>query len=182
MFVYFRGKIANFTPTMIRKATTNDIKVIKSITEACAKHMIAQGIFQWNENYPSLEILTKDVAAHTVYVYLREEQIVATAMFSMEMDDFYASVDWLTPNTKQLYVHRLAVHPNVQGNGIARKLMDFGEAFAKENNCHSVRLDTFSKNPRNNRFYQARQYQQVGQVFFAHKSEHPFYCYEKVLV
>ena len=166
---------------MIRKAKPEDVKRIKEITAACAAHMIAQGIFQWNENYPALDVLTKDVAAGDVYVFEVEQQPVATVMFSFTMDDFYAEVDWLTPNQKQLYVHRLAVHPDYQGKGIARKLMDFGEAYAKENNCLSVRLDTFSKNPRNNRFYKARNYQQLGQVFFAQKSPHPFYCFEKVL-
>lgn len=166
---------------MIRKATLEDIPSIKKITEACAQHMIAQGIFQWNENYPSLAVLTADVKANTVYVYLDQKEIVGTVMFSMVMDDFYTEVDWLTPDAKQLYVHRLAVHPASQGQGIARALMDFGEALAKEKKCLSVRLDTFSQNPRNNRFYQARKYQQVGQVFFAQKSEYPFYCYEKRL-
>jgi len=59
--------------------------------------------------------------------------------------------------------------------------MDFGEQLARENNCLSIRLDTFSKNPRNNRFYTARDYKKVGEVFFEQKSPHPFYCYEKVL-
>lgn len=166
---------------MIRKAEVKDIPQIKKITEACAQHMIANGIYQWNKNYPSLDILTKDVKAKTVYVYLDQKEIIATVMFSMEMDDFYTKVDWLTPDAKQLYVHRLAVHPASQGQGIARALMDFGEALAREKKCLSVRLDTFSQNPRNNRFYQARKYQQVWQVFFPQKSEYPFYCYEKVL-
>ena len=166
---------------MIRKAVVEDIPQIKKITEACAQYMIDQGIYQWNKNYPSLEVLTKDVKANNVYVYLVEQKIVGTVMFSMEMDDFYTEVNWLTPNFNQLYVHRLAVHPHYQKHGIARALMDFGEALAKEKKCLSIRLDTFSKNPRNNRFYQARQYQQVGQVFFSQKSEHPFYCYEKLL-
>ena len=166
---------------MIRKAIVQDIPHIKKITEACAQHMIDQGIYQWNKNYPSLEVLTKDVKANNVYVYILKEEIVGTVMFSMEMDDFYCEIDWLTQDAKQLYVHRLAVHPSYQKQGIARGLMDFGEALAKEKKCLSIRLDTFSQNPRNNRFYQARKYQQVGQVFFAQKSEHPFYCYEKLL-
>ena len=166
---------------MIRKAVVEDIPQIKKITEACAQYMIDQGIYQWNKNYPSLEVLTKDVKANNVYVYIVEQKIVGTVMFSMEMDDFYTEVNWLTPNFNQLYVHRLAVHPHYQKQGIAKALMDFGEALAKEKKCLSIRLDTFSKNPRNNRFYQARQYQQVGQVFFSQKSEHPFYCYEKLL-
>ena len=166
---------------MIRKAVSQDIPRIKKITEACARHMIAQGIFQWNENYPDLAVLTKDVKEGTVYVVEAQEKIIGCVMFSMVMDNFYKDIAWLTPNAKQLYVHRLAVHPDEQGKGIARSLMDFGEQLARENECLSVRLDTFSKNPRNNRFYQARKYQYVGEVFFAQKSPHPFYCYEKVL-
>lgn len=166
---------------MIRQAGKADIVHIKKITEACAQHLIAQGIFQWNENYPSLEVLTKDVNAKNVYVCIEKEKIIATVMFSNIMDDFYTEIDWLTPNKKQLYVHRLAVDPVHQSKGIARTLMDFGEALAREKKCLSIRLDTFSLNARNNRFYHARNYQKVGEVFFAQKSEHPFYCFEKVL-
>ena len=166
---------------MIRKAVSQDIPRIKKITEACARHMIAQGIFQWNENYPDLAVLTKDVKEGTVYVVEMQERIIGCVMFSMVMDNFYKDIAWLTPNAKQLYVHRLAVHPEEQGKGIARSLMDYGEQLARENKCLSVRLDTFSNNPRNNRFYQARKYQHVGEVFFTQKSPHPFYCYEKVL-
>ena len=63
---------------MIRKAIVQDIPNIKKITEACAQYMIDQGIYQWNKNYPSLEVLTKDVKANNVYVYLVEQKIVGT--------------------------------------------------------------------------------------------------------
>ncbi len=165
---------------MIRKAQPKDIPKMKKITEACASHMISQGIFQWNENYPSLEVFEKDVANETVYVYEIQDIVVGCVMFSFEKDSFYNNIDWLTPDKKNLYVHRLAVHPKEQGKGIARKLMDFGEAFAKESNCLSIRLDTFSKNSRNNKFYKARGYSQVGEVFFNQKSGFPFYCFEKL--
>ena len=120
---------------MIRKAISQDIPRIKKITEACARHMIAQGIFQWNENYPDLAVLTKDVKQGSVYVVEAQEKIIGCVMFSMVMDNFYKDIAWLTPNAKQLYVHRLAVHPEEQGNGIARSLMDFGEQLARENEC-----------------------------------------------
>ncbi|MGB2171225.1 MAG: GNAT family N-acetyltransferase [Flavobacteriaceae bacterium] len=167
---------------MIRKATLEDVARMKIITEACAQHMIAQGIYQWNENYPSREIFEKDVKKETVYVYVKQGVVTACVVFSFEKDTFYSTVDWLTQDKKQLYVHRLAVHPDAQGKGIARKLMAYGEAYAKANACLSVRLDTFSLNPRNNRFYKARNYIAVGEIFFKHKSPHPFYCYEKILV
>ena len=70
---------------------------------------------------------------------------------------------------------------NFQGQGIARQLMDYAEAHAQQEKCTAVRLDTFSKNPRNQRFYKARGYQQLGDVFFPKQSEYPFHCFEKIL-
>jgi len=165
---------------MIRKAVRKDIPNLKKITEACARHMIAQGIFQWNEQYPSVAVFQKDIEQENMYVFELDEKLAGCVMLSFHKDNFYDSVQWHTEDQKQLYVHRLAVHPDFQGNGIAQKMMDFGEDFAQQNGCISVRLDTFSKNPRNNIFYQKRNYQLAGKIFFAQKSPHPFYCYEKV--
>ena len=63
---------------------------------------------------PDLAILTKDVEAETVYVYVQEKGIVGCVMFSTTMDDFYRDIV-ANPKHKQLYVHRLAVHPEQQG-------------------------------------------------------------------
>lgn len=166
---------------MIRLAQGHDVVVIKQITEACAEHMQSEGIFQWNENYPSLEKITSDVAQEFTYVYEIDKKVVGSVSFSTLMDSFYQEIQWLVPNSVHLYVHRLAVHPKHQKKGIARALMDFGEDLAKQKKCLSIRLDTFSQNPRNNRFYLNRNYTPVGEVFFAQKSTAPFYCYEKLL-
>ena len=47
---------------------------------------------------------------------------------------------------KNIYVHRLAVHPNYQGQGHAKTIMNWIENKAIEAKCESVRLDTFSMN------------------------------------
>ncbi len=46
---------------MIRKATLSDIDEIIKITKACAKFMINQKIFQWNEHYPNTSAFKNDV-------------------------------------------------------------------------------------------------------------------------
>ena len=166
---------------MIRKVLLTEVPRLKEITSACALDMISQGIYQWNEHYPSVEVFREDVAKETVYGFEHDKELIGCVIFSFEKDSFYESVDWLSPEKKQLYVHRLAVDPTHQKKGIARKLMDYGEQLAKDNGCLSVRLDTFSENPRNNRFYQARGYKKVGEIYFSQKSSAPFYCYEKIL-
>ncbi|HET8854785.1 MAG TPA: GNAT family N-acetyltransferase, partial [Salinimicrobium sp.] len=45
----------------------------------------------------------------------------------------------------------------------------------------SVRLDTFSQNQRNQKFYVKRGYSRLGDIYFPKQSEFPFHCYEKII-
>ncbi|WP_298417666.1 GNAT family N-acetyltransferase [uncultured Kordia sp.] len=165
----------------IRKATTTDIESLLIITKACAKHMIANAIFQWNENYPNKTAFENDVDRNELYVLLDVHEIVGCLVVSSLMDEEYKTIDWLSPDDKNLYIHRLAVHPKHQGKGYAQHLMNFAESFAIENNYRSIRLDTFSKNHRNQKFYELRGYKKLGNIYFPKQSVYPFYCYERVL-
>ncbi|WP_027127629.1 GNAT family N-acetyltransferase [Gelidibacter mesophilus] len=166
---------------MIRKATSSDIQSILSLTKACARSMISNGIYQWNEHYPNATAFEKDIDRDELYVLTNENTIVGTIVISTFMDDEYLPIKWLTPNDKNLYIHRLAVHPDYQGLGYAQKMMDFAEDYGKTNGYDSIRLDTFSKNERNQKFYEVRGYKRLGSIYFSKQSEHPFYCFELLL-
>ncbi len=166
---------------MIRHAKIPEIQHILTIVKACAKTMIDGGIFQWNEHYPSKAAFEKDIERNELYVALSGDKVIGSITLSTEMDDEYIPIQWLTTNGKNIYIHRLCVHPDYQGQGYARELMDFAEAHAKNHGFESIRLDTFSQNRRNQKFYEQRGYQKLGNVFFPKQSEHPFHCYELVL-
>lgn len=166
---------------MIQKATPSDLTEIKNLTEACAVAMQEKGIFQWNEHYPSREKLAADIEKDELYVWKEKAAILGIIVLTPVMDEEYVPISWLTSNEDNLYIHRLATHPSAWGHGFGQKLMDFAEAFAKEYGYQSVRLDTFSQNLRNQKFYEARGYQRLGNIYFPMQSEHPFYCYEKVI-
>lgn len=166
---------------MIRRAKITEIPDILAITKACTDLMAEKGIFQWNQHYPSKEAFEKDIERAELYVLETDARIVGSIVISTYMDKEYRQIDWLTPHENNRYIHRLAVHPNYQGKGFAQQLMDFAENHARQNGCVSVRLDTFSQNQRNQRFYEARGYQKLGDIFFPKQSEHPFHCYELVL-
>ena len=106
---------------------------------------------------------------------------MVVSLFLRLLDEEYIPVKWLTPNKNNIYIHRLAIHPNLQGKGYAQQLMDFAEQFAIENNYSSIRLDTFSQNKRNQKFYELRGYKRLGDIYFPKQSEFPFHCYELVL-
>ncbi len=165
----------------IRLATSEDIDTLLDITKACAKQMILNNIFQWNENYPNRNAFETDVHRNELFVLVESSQIIGCMVISTFMDEEYKTVDWHTPDDTNLYIHRLAVHPKAQGKGYAQQLMQFAENYAIENNYRSIRLDTFSKNLRNQKFYELRGYKKLGNIYFPKQSVYPFYCYEYVL-
>ena len=166
---------------MIRRAKISEIPDILTITQACAKKMQENGIFQWNEHYPSKEAFQKDIDRGELFVMEEKNTVQGTIVISTVMDEEYKPIQWLTPNGNSVYIHRLSVHPNLQGKGLAQQMMDFAENHAREHGFVSVRLDTFSQNKRNQRFYEQRGYQKLGDIYFPKQSVHPFHCYELVL-
>jgi ribosomal protein S18 acetylase RimI-like enzyme len=166
---------------MIRPAKEMDICVILGIARACGAAMRASGIFQWNESYPSEAAFRKDLARGELWVFDPGTGPVACLVVSDHMDREYLEVRWSTPDEGARYIHRLAVHPDFQRRGLAGKLMAFAEGLAQAQGATSVRLDTFSRNEGNQRFYEKRGYQRLGAVYFPDQSAYPFYCYERPL-
>ncbi len=174
--------LAKLRFNMIQRAKLSQIEEILAITEACATQMNIEGIFQWNETYPNSEAFQNDIKREELYVFILEKTIMGCIVISTKMDDEYEKVNWLTETSNHYYIHRLAVHPNYQGKGIARSLMDFAEKLGIENDIASIRLDTFSQNLRNQKFYDARGYKRLDTIYFPNQSEFPFYCYELPLL
>ncbi|MEO2063577.1 MAG: GNAT family N-acetyltransferase [Christiangramia sp.] len=162
----------------IKKAGIEELPKIKKLTEKCAAALRELEIFQWNEHYPSLEKLREDIEKQELYSISEAEELLGIIVISEKIDDEYLAVKWLTESTRNLYIHRLAVNPENWGQGIARNLMDFAEDLARKGNFLSVRLDTFSQNLRNQKFYEARGYQRLEDIYFPKQSEYPFHCYE----
>jgi ribosomal protein S18 acetylase RimI-like enzyme len=165
----------------IRLAKERDLKRVVAITNACAMHMISKKIFQWDENYPNIEIFKDDVKNKSLFVIEDNELIMGCICISLKIDDVYKDVKWLTPNRNNVYLHRLAIHPNFQGQGLALKLMEYAEDFTIKNGCISIRLDTFSGNPKNNKFYTLQGYTKLEKIFYRNQSDMPFHCFEKIL-
>ncbi|MDG1147729.1 MAG: GNAT family N-acetyltransferase [Crocinitomicaceae bacterium] len=164
---------------MIGKGTYSEINSIISLIKACGKNLRDNGIDQWDESYPSIENITNDIQTETLFTYKIESEIVGVVVLNEMQDEEYAEINWLTPfDSKNIVIHRLAVSPPYQGRGIARKIMEFAEEFALNNNYCSIRLDTFSQNLRNQKFYANRGYVELGSVHLKYKKDHPYICYE----
>ena len=171
---------------MIRKAKPSEIDKIITITRACAQKMISENIYQWNNHYPNKEVFKEDLNRDELYVLLKNdphskaEIVMGCITISTLKDSEYDEINWLTNDALNYYIHRLAVHPDFQHQGNAKKLMNFAENVAKQQNAVSMRLDTFSENTRNIQFYEARGYQRLGTIYFPKQAKTPFHCYELI--
>lgn len=167
---------------MISNGKPEELDDILALTRACGKHMRENGIDQWDENYPDRASLERDIETNTLFAYRENDAVLGIVVLNETQDPEYCDIQWSTAESdRNIVVHRLAVSPEHQGKGIARKIMDFAEEWAKENKYDAIRLDTFSQNPRNQRFYKNRGYTELGSVYLSYKKEHPYFCYELLL-
>lgn len=168
---------------MISLGLPHEIDAIIALTKRCGLNIRENGIDQWDENYPDYASIANDLKTETLFVFRENETIIGIVVLNESQDEEYTEINWLTGATdRNLVVHRLAVDPTQQGKGIARTIMDFAENYARELKYDSIRLDTFSQNPRNQRFYLKRGYADLGSVYLKYKKEHPYFCYELLLI
>lgn len=166
---------------LINKPDMTELNQITNLLFKCRDHMINQGIDQWDEHYPNAEIVTKDIENKSIYSYREGQTIRGVISLYDTQPQEYENIDWKTQGEdRALVIYRLAVDPDWQGKGIARKLVDFAESYASQNNYASIRLDCYSKNERAFNLYQHLNYDVRGEVIFEH-SNIPFYCLEKEL-
>jgi ribosomal protein S18 acetylase RimI-like enzyme len=165
----------------ISYANKNDIPKILALVQECIKDMNANGITQWNEQYPPFGIFSKDIDNNSLYTLKENNEILGIIVLSDVQDEEYRDINWEDSSGRYLVVHRLAVHPTRQRLGLAEKMLDFAELYAKDNGFTSIRIDTFSKNPRTLKLFEKRKYERKpGEIHFPENTE-PYYCYEKLL-
>ncbi len=165
----------------IEKGTLSEINQLFQIYLNGKKDLEKNGIYQWTDNYPTRAIIENDLKKGFLFVLKNGKEIIGAINISEEQEHEYETINWRFDNSKVLVIHRLVINPKYQGKGNARKLMDFAENFAIENNYSSIRLDAYSQNKRVIDFYEKRKYFNRGNVNFPDR-EHAFHCMEKEII
>lgn len=163
---------------MIKRLTVSDTENALEIIKSVVSKMRAMGIDQWDEQYPTIDDIEKDFAQQHAYGFFYDYKLAGYVIFNQEYDVEYNDINWLNKDDDFLVMHRLSVHADFQGKGIARQLVKFGEELAEAYNLKSLRFDAFTKNSISNSLYEKMGYKNVGQVTFR---KGLFNCYEKLL-
>lgn len=167
---------------LIRKAESRDLAEVMEIIVRCTQELRDNGILQWDDVYPDAAVLEDNLRAGTLYVIPQDGACQAAVCLNEEQPEEYGFLPWTYGSGRVLTIHRLCVHPDWQGQGLASRLLAFAEEHAAGHGYAAIRFDVYSGNPRALALYERHGYQRVeGAVYFPRR-ELPFYCYEKEVV
>lgn len=112
----------------IRKTHLEEIDALMNIFEQGRRIMRKSGnMQQWRGNYPSIEIIMKDIREGNSYVCLsEEEEIIGTFTFIQDNDPTYTHIyegEWMEDTLPYGVIHRLA--STETSKGVANACFDW---------------------------------------------------------
>ena len=164
----------------IRKAQTSDLDNIMKMYKSCVAGMLKNGIDQWDDTYPDTETIAQDLESQTYYVAEENGKIIGGINIDKNQDPTYLDINWQDASNQFLVVHRLGVKEESWGDGIGKSLMIFTEELVKKKDLKSIRLDTYSGNPKAMEFYIRLGYRELGAINLK-PDKNEYYCFEKII-
>jgi ribosomal protein S18 acetylase RimI-like enzyme len=163
----------------ISKGKVGDLAEIMRLISEVITDMWLHGLDQWDEDYPSREMIEDDLKTGSFYEAREGAELVGFIVLNDVQVEEYLKVKWLISG-RILVVHRLAVRPKWQGKGLAKRLMVFAEGKAREGGYDAIRLDAYTVNPKATGLYEKLGYIKVGQLRYPRR-KFDFNCYEKAM-
>lgn len=162
----------------IRKGTKEDLKKIMDIVQQTVNIMESEGNDQWNRTYPQDQDFLADIEAGNLYTAIFDGKVAGSITVDQTQAEEYKNASWRKDEPCFVF-HRLAVDPEIRGEGIASKLILFAEEHAVNKGIPYMRTDTYSLNTKAQRLFEKNGYVIAGTIFMDRVN--PFYCYDKLL-
>ncbi|OPJ65142.1 GNAT family N-acetyltransferase [Clostridium oryzae] len=159
-------------------AEDKDLEEIFQVFSAAIEEMNRNNIPQWDEIYPSRDILQEDIEKKQLYIGKVNTEIACVFALNCYCDEEYADGKWEYPQATYKVIHRLCVNPKFQKQGIGTATLTYIEEQVKGEGVESIRLDAFSLNPFAQKMYNKQRYKIVGEVNWR---KGKFYLMEKKL-
>lgn len=165
----------------IRVATPDDLPAILAVLARSLPLLHAQGNRQWDETYPTADILARDIARNDLYIAEHDARVAGFAYISSHPEQGYAAAN-LDPSVPAITTHRLAVDPDLRGLGIGIALLQHAERLARQRGITHLRLDTAAENNVSQALFAKLGYIFAGEISFSHRPGLRVLVYEKTLV
>ncbi len=161
---------------VFEKATAADAETIFTLYQTAAVSGRENGSSDWDDSYPTREILKEDLNQERLYVLWENGELLA-AISLMESDDLDEEpLGWT--EVKSCVPVRLCVSPTRQCQGIGGRMMTLLTETVKRKGYAAIRLLAAKENLAANRLYERMGFCRMGEV---HLYDTDFYAYERLL-
>ena len=164
----------------IRRTKKEDIAAIMPIFDEARATIAALGIDQWQNGYPSREVIEKDFSKAQSYCVIKDGETVGTFALVDDGEPTYDKIfdgSWLTGDGKEHYfaIHRVAISVKSRGSGISTKIIDFCAEKAREDGKSSLRIDTHRGNVVMRKMLEKNGFTYCGVIYLADGDERVAY-------
>src|SRR5690625_1991663 len=146
----------------LRVATAQDLPYILKIKEKVVPIMQASGNMQWSDKYPDEEKFTEDLKDAALYVYEEDMIIKGFAVVDNKHPYPYDDIPWELTRADSRALHRMAVDPDFQGQGIASRMMEGLETRLIEAGIRGIHTDTSLENKKMQYQFEKNGYEYKG--------------------
>ena len=162
---------------MFVQAKQDEIDSVWRIYADAVPHQNQIGIDHWDINYPAKDVIINDIAEQKCFVVHVNNVPAAVFRIDSEQHPSYQDINWQY-GKPYICVHRLCVHPDAQGKGLAKGIMRLVISKYKHEGYKAIRLDTYMGNWIALRLYEGLGFERRG-IVHLHKDKNRCYmCLE----
>ena len=157
----------------LRKSVNEDINNIMQIIDKAKEALKEQGIDQWQNGYPNADVIRNDILNNDSYVFIKNNEIVATSAVSFDGEKTYDKIydgNWIS-NDEFAVIHRIAISNKYKGTGIASEIIKMIEAICLDKDVHSIKVDTHEFNIPMQKLLKKNDFKYCGVIYLEDKSK-----------
>ena len=162
-----------------RPAKYSEASLIWQILKDAIKRRKKDGSNQWQDGYPNMEVVKRDIENKIGFVLTQNDTIIGYTAVIINDEPDYINIEgrWLSDQDFVVY-HRVAVSEEFLAKGMAKKMIKLIEQYALSKNIYSLKADTNHDNIPMMKIFEKLGYSFCG-IVYIRKS--PRRAYEKVL-
>lgn len=162
-----------------RPAKYSEASQVWQILKDAIKRRKEDGSNQWQDGYPNMEVVKRDIEKEIGFVLTKNDKIIGYTAVIINDEPDYINIEgkWLSDQDFIVY-HRVAISEEFLAKGMAKKMMKLIEQYALSKNIYSLKADTNHDNIPMMKIFEKLGYSFCGIVYIR---QSPRKAYEKVL-
>ena len=165
---------------LIRKAIPADAVAIMHIFLQAQARLRLQGVNQWQNGYPNMQIVDSDIATGKCLVCVENGRICSVFVLAFEPEDTYERIycgQWESVGQSGV-IHRMAVADSFKGRGLGSEMISKAQQISLDLGIHSIKVDTHRDNRPMQSLLLHNDFQYCGIIYLADGQER--LAYEKL--